>query len=341
MRKFTNYWTALVLAVGFFAMSCDNNDEIKIDPNAEFDVVLKVKEDSSENAAVEYDVTSSTGTTIAAKVTFETTTASMTRLYITRNIMGMGEELYDVEEDAELDVDLKGDGSVDLEGGDDKFFEYQFNLDVIDTVTNGTVVYSFWTTDGNGDPRDNTKRLAIGPGTITINHGTAVDPDEDEAPVKSFTAKILAAPLADGSSLTFISLVDGEIFAIEDGAEYAAQWDFGYFYTNANHASLASTAAYETAFPFVDVDGIAGTTDLNEAYFGTSAKTSEDFDGVTVAGDLNSITTPANQSISNLEVGDIIEFVDNYGKKGLIRVVQIEGTFESGDFIKIDIKVQP
>jgi hypothetical protein len=338
MRKMNNRFAGLFMAVAsIVAMSCDNNDEIKVtDPNAEFDAILKVKEDSSENANFNYNVTSGTGETIKAKVTFETSTVDMKRLYITRNVQGFGEEPYEPSEN----IDLKADGAVDLEGGDGNKFEYQFELPVPDTITVGTVVYSFWATTGNGDFRDQSKRLAIGPGTITIKYGTGANPDEDNASVISYSDVKLFAPLADGSSSTFISLLDGQVYKIKDGAEFAAKWDFGYYYTNAAQASLASTSNYESSFSFVDVDGIAGTTDLNEAKFALSSMTSAEFDDVAVAGDID-FTSPTQQKISGLVAGDVIEFIDNYGKKGLIRVDAVVGTFNSTDYIQIDIKMQP
>jgi hypothetical protein len=329
--------TLLLAAAAFFAFSCDDNDEIKVDPNAEFDAVLEVKEAGPANPNADVIVDANAAATIKAKVAFTSTTKSMTRLYITQNIKGAGETIYEPTEN----IDLKGDGAVDLTGKDDNAFEFQFVLPVPAGVGTGTVVYKFWTTDGNGDVRDLTKRLAVGPGTITLKYGAATNPSTGTAAVKSFTAKILAAPLADGTSLTFVSLIDGNIYKIKDGAEYAKLWDFGYYYTNAEKASLASAVNYETAFPFVDVDGIAGTADLNKAYFALSTKTSAEFDAVTTSENLAFITASTTQKIAGLVAGNIVQFVDNYGKKGLIRVVEVKGTTGAGDYIKIDIKVQP
>jgi hypothetical protein len=333
-NKFATFFLA---AAALLAFSCDDNDEIKVDPNAEFDAVLEVNEAGPANPNKDVAVDANTASTIKAKVAFTSTTKSMKRLYITQNIKGEGEQVYEPSEN----IDLKGDGSVDLTGKDDKGFEFQFTLPVPAGVGTGTVVYKFWTTDGSGDFRDMTKRLAVGPGTITLKYGTATNPAAGAAPVKAYSAKILAAPLNDGSSLTFISLIGGDIYKISDGAEYARLWDFGYYYTNAAGASLASAFNYEASFPFVNVDAIAGTTELNKAYFTLSTKTSANFDAVTTAEHLSFITTPANQNISGLTAGKIVEFVDNYGKKGLIRVTEVKGTFNSGDYIKIDVKVQP
>lgn len=331
--------TLLLAAAAFLAFSCDDNDEIKVDPNADFDAVLEVKEAGPANPDEDVVVNANTASTIKAKVSFTSTTKSMTRLYITQNVKGAGEVIYKPTEN----IDLKGDGAVDLTGKDDKAFEFQFDLPVpaVSAVGTGTVVYKFWTTDGNGDFRDQAKRLAVGPGTITLKYGTATNPAVGISPVKEYSAKILAAPLADGSSTTFISLLDGVVYKIKDGSEYARLWDFGYYNTTAAGASLASAFYYETAFPFVNVDGIAGTADLNKAYFSTSTKTSAEFTAITKSEDLNFVTASTNQSISGLVAGNVVTFVDHYGKKGLIRVVEVKGTTGSADYIKIDVKVQP
>lgn len=334
------FMMTLLSGLMFFA-SCDDNDEITpVDPNAEYDAILRLTEggDADDTTSTTVNVNANNQSTIKAKVTFISTDASMRRLYITRNVGGQGEEPYEIG----ADIDKKDDGSIDIEAANSNGIVYELDLEVPSGVGEGTVVYKLWTTTGRGDYRDYTKRLAVGPGTITLNYGGT----NDAAEVKSYSAKILAAPLEDGSSETFISLLDGQVYKINQGQEYAAFWDFGYYYgaagVSAGHeASLASTSAYEASFGFVDVDAIAGTTELNNAYFALSTKTSADFDAVSVAGDLSSITKPTSQNITNLEVGDIIEFVDNYGKKGLIRVTEIKGTFNSTDYIEIDIKVQP
>jgi hypothetical protein len=346
MRRFTHFTTALLLAAAtFFAVSCDDTEELTpTTPEDEYDAVLKVKEDSTNSTPdVTYDVTASTGETITAKVTFINTEGdNMKRLYVTANAAGTGDVVF---KPLESSVNLKADGAIGLESGQGDEFSFEFDLPVPDSITVGTLVYTFWTTSGNGDPRDMEKRLAAGPGTITIRYGGS----NPAAPVKSYSVVMLVPPAADLSSATFVSLTDGETYKIKDGAEYAALWDFGYYFTNQQQASFASTSAYEESFAnlttgetFINVDSIAGTTELNNFYFATSAKTSTQFDEVDTSSDLNAIVTPSEQKISGLAVGDIIEFVDNYGKKGLIRITDLSpGTSPVNNYIKFDIKVQP
>ena len=65
------------------------------------------------------------------------------------------------------------------------------------------------------------------------------------------------------------------------------------------------------------------------------------FDGIALSGDLSSVANSTAQKITNLSVGNVIEFVDNYGKKGLIKITEIQPGFGNTDFILFDVKIQP
>ncbi len=143
----------------FFTVSCSDNDEIAVDPNATYDADLEVNESGPANPNKDVTVDANTASTIKARIAFTSTTKDMKRLYITQNISGQGETVYKPTEG----VDSKGDGSIDLTNKNSKDFEFQFNLPVPAGVGTGTVVYKFWTTTGNGDFRDISQRLAVGP----------------------------------------------------------------------------------------------------------------------------------------------------------------------------------
>ncbi|UII31536.1 hypothetical protein LVD17_24895 [Fulvivirga ulvae] len=327
------FMMTLLSGLMFFA-SCDDNDEITpVDPNAEYDAILRLSEAATgDTTTATVNVDANTQSTIKARVTFLSTSASMRRLYITQNVGGQGDEPFEIT----ANVDKKADGSIDIEAANSNGIVYELTLPVPSGVGSGTVVYELWTTTGRGDYRDQTQRLAVGPGTITLNYGGA----NEAAEVKSFSAKLLDAPLADGSSETFISLLDGQVYKINQGEEYVDFWDFGYYYGATGKASLASTDDYPSSV--IDIETIANTSDaLNTAYFALSSKTSADFDAIAVSGDLSFVTKPTSQRINQLAAGNIIEFVDHYGKKGLIRVTEINGTDGSDGYIEIDVKVQP
>ena len=132
-----------------------------------------------------------------------------------------------------------------------------------------------------------------------------------------------------------------EIYKINDGPEFWAFWDFGYYFgasgvSAGEEASFASTATFDESFGFA-VEGLepgTGEDDavnetLNETYFSTFTFIAVDFDAIGLSGELDIIIKSEAQKITNLEVGDVIEFVDNYGKKGLIKITEIEAGFNN------------
>ena len=249
----------------------------------------------------------------------------------------------------DLQKALKADGSIDLDGATKKAIDFTFNLPA-PSIDNGSIVYSFWTTKGKGDFRDPTKRLALGVGTITVTVGTGTNPT---AAVREFTNVKLFAPDVNGNTETFFSLLNETVYRTDEGPEFRAFWDFGYYYGASgvsadDDASFASTSIYDDSFGF-PVDGLepgaseedAATETLNEAFFGMSSMDAAGFDGIALSGDLNSVADSGVQKITNLSVGDVIEFIDNYGKKGLIKITEIQAGFNNDDFILFDVKIQP
>ncbi len=325
-----------MIAMSLFLTSCDTNEEIIVpqDDTSLFDVELDVAEGSgTPNETVNVDP--AVKSTVKSKITFTSTDLDMKRLYITIDVNGQGEEIFAPTEN----VDDKADGSIDITTANSKGIEYQFELPVPDTVDNGTVVYKFWATSGKGDFRDIEKRFVAGPGTITLVYGNGTDP---AATVKSYTGIQLDAPLGDGTSDTFFSVANGDIYKISEGEEFSAFWDFGYYYLNSTpNAHFSSPSEYRT--DVIDIPTVAVTTvdELNSCFFSYSTLSEADFDAITVAGDLDSVTASTEEDLAGIEEGDILEFIDNYGKKGLIKVVEIEPGFNAGDYIIFDLKVQP
>ena len=279
-------------------------------------------------------------------ISFTTEGKTQRRLYVTQNIAGQGDmpfsDFFDFDAD-DLGVDVKGllkaDGSIDIDGTTKSAINFTFDLPVPDSVDDGEIVYSFWTTTGKGDFRDPSKRLKLGVGTITVSVGTGTNP---AASLREFTGIRLAAPAADGTSPSFFSSLNSTVYKISEGTEFAAFWDFGYFHLDSTGANLASTRDYNPAV--VDVPTTSGTPseELNQTYFELAA--ADNFATVTMSGELDnlSVSTTSSQTISNLAVGDVVEFIDQYGKKGLIKVTAIVPGFSPAtNYIDIDIKVQP
>lgn len=291
------------------------------------------------------------GTTVPGRIIFTSDATTQRRMYITQNILGQGDMPFNnfALDSDDLDKVLKADGSIDLDGATKKEIDFTFELPV-PNIENGQIVYTFWTTKGKGDFRDISKRLALGAGTITVTVGSGANP---AAAVRTFSDVQLFAPAADGTTESFFSLLNEEVYRINEGPEFRAFWDFGYYYgasgvSAGEEASFASTATFDDSFGF-PVEGLEPGMDeedaenetLNEAFFASSSLDAAGFDNVLLSGDLEGISTPSSQKITNLAEGDVIEFVDNYGKKGLIKITQIEAGFNNNDFIQFDVKIQP
>ncbi|TMM58389.1 hypothetical protein FEE95_02865 [Maribacter algarum] len=354
----------IIVALTFFITACSADEGSifetpqdtgqdgmeNMDGTDEVATLIFNESDPSKNILIS-EANGEVGSRVRARVIFTSSTTTQRRLYITQNIAGTGDMPFNDFDlgDTDLTKVLKADGSIDLDGANKKEIDFTFELPVPD-VTNGLIVYSFWTTKGKGDFRDPTKRIALGVGTITVKVGAGTNPF---ATVRKFEGIKLFAPDQFGKTESFFSLLNETVYKINQGPEFRAFWDFGYYCgasgSSANDdASFASTKAYDASFGF-DVEGLkpADTEEdmaeetLNEMFFAKSGKSTTDFDGIALASDLDGIDKSTNQKITNLTVDDVIEFVDNYGKKGLIKITAIQAGFGNNDFIEFSVKIQP
>ncbi|MBT2159813.1 hypothetical protein [Zobellia barbeyronii] len=348
-----------IFALAFMVSSCSSDDGSAFDtpiddeqdnPDGPTIATLVINETDPSGDIIVATASGEVNTTVPGRIIY-TSESNQKRLYITQNVSGGGEMPFNNFniEGKDLTKALKGDGSVDLDGDSQKAIDFTFELPVPD-IDNGEIVYHFWTTTGKGDFRDANKRKALGVGTITVTVGNGTNP---AAEVHSFTDVKLFAPDVNGTSKTFYSLLNDLEYLVYDPentldqAEYRAFWDFGYYYVN-NGAYFASANSYDDSFGF-PVKGLqaeeneenADTETLNEAYFQLSTTTSTMFDGITLSSELDFVTKSTFQKSGVLAVGDVIEIVDNYGKKGLIKIKEIKGTYNNADYIAFDVKIQP
>ncbi|MEP1094522.1 MAG: hypothetical protein ABJG78_05400 [Cyclobacteriaceae bacterium] len=348
-----NLFTILaVLSMGFFAScSSDDNDPIAVDPTETDDPYdARLNNNATDSLTAKVFLSDVDDSVIDVLLSF-TSEEDMKRVYTTQNIQGQGDEKVDAA--VVFGVDAKPDGSIDLSGDSQTAFNFVLKFPTAGLPDVGTVVYKFWATSGRGDYRDDTKRNLLGPATLTIDlEGT--NPD---AILKEYTNKIsLQAPTADGKSETFISTLDGLVYTINEGVEYAAFWDFGFYYLGDPGVSLASTAVYPKLFKdptdpapegqtTLDLVGITTfldieATEINNAYF-VKAPADTDFDSFKVVDDLTfTITTTDEEEVNNLEIGDVVYVLDQYGKKGVLKVTDLKATFDSDGFVAFDLKMQ-
>lgn len=354
MKKMKQFSLLALFASTLFIFSCGEDNEPLLDftPDDPFDARLNNNTTDSLTATV--FLSDVDDNTIDVLLAF-TSTEDMKRVYVTRNEQGQGFEKVDASET--FGVNDKGDGSIDLSAEFANDFELNFDFPTAGLPTEGTVVYNFWATSKKGDFRDTSNDLVVGVATLTIQV-TGTNPATQLISQEGIQ---LFAPLANGTSSSFLSTADGTTYTFNDG-ELAALWDFGYFYSVAGatevekQASFASVSAYENAFDagaVVDINALAmdddGDIDLNDFYFSESTADETTFTDASVSSDLDFIATSTVQESNNLAIGDIIAFVDQYGKKGLIKITDLQAAtvgsstefYNEGAFIEFDIKIQP
>lgn len=358
MSKFFKPKSILILfLVALTAVGCssDDNTSIEIPDNDDdtdnpvdpptFDADLYVDEAGADmrDVTVKVEANDSGLETIKAKIRFATTSETMRRLYVTENINDAGIEAEEAFVFIEDGLNTKKDGSLDLPANKGNGFEYQILLPA-PTAEEGNIVYKFWTTTGRGDFRDPEKRAAIvdGVGTITVNVGNGTGTDTSSG-IREYPEIILRAPLNDESSETFMSLFNGELYAINE-QETAALWDMGYYYLPSMGvgASLASPSMYRDDIVDVPATSELPLSELNNTFFALSSATVADFNAVIINSDIDAIvtSTPTSELVNDLQVGNVVAVVDQYGKKGLIRIDKIEPGFGAGGNITIAIKMQ-
>jgi len=346
------------LSLAATVVSCgsdDNTDIIETNPDVIPSATINITEGGSASDVLFAEAQGEAGGTVNGRVIFTTTEGTQRRLYVTQTLPGGTPEPFMVLTDTRTQQRrlTKPDGSIDLDNGNKDEFDFSFTLQVPSTMAEGEVVYNFWSTTGRGDFRDTSKRLLIGVGTIVVRIG---DPVATE--IVSASDIELRAPLADGSSETFISFFDlDRKYRIDEGAESSTFWDFGYFFGASGNASFASANDYPSSI--VNIVSLANAgiaadepmvmaSDLKRVYF--VRNNSLDFDSVTTLSELNTIvdtsftvSSASPQTINQLAQNDVIEFLDTTGSgiRGMIKVEAIVPGNGSAGVITISIKAQP
>ncbi len=343
--KLRSIVTLVLVSAFIFSCSSDDNEQIFTPPGSTNDGELIVTESGIGDKRAVNVTGGANGENVTVRIQFVSESTSMRRLYITQDVGGFGEEAYQISTTG-VTVDNKKDGSLDLSSDLKNSFDFTIDFPAPMSMDNGTIVYKVWATSGRGDFRDVTKRNVFednAVGTITVTFGNG---NNSANGIRSFTSTMLAAPLGDFSSLTFMSVYSGDIFRITDGEENAALWDFGYYYGQMGGAALASTDNYPN--DIINVPEVAKTPAdelFTKVYF-KNRGTALDFDAITSAADIDSnvtVSTADSERVTGLTEGDVLEFFinrDTYMKKGVIKVVKIVPGFGTGAGITLDIKVQ-
>ena len=161
---------------------------------------------------------------------------------------------------------------------------------------------------------------------------------------RSYSATLLYAPLGDRTGKNFFASSTGTTYSGADVTSTTTSIspliDFGYYYGASNQASIASPKAFEST---VFASQVQNWGTLNETKLRSTTLNAAAFNEVTTWAGLDAAfaagTTEAGVK-SALTVGTVIAFETVAGKRGLVLVKAISGTFNQNDNISIDVKVQ-
>ena len=166
----------------------------------------------------------------------------------------------------------------------------------------------------------------------------------------SFTAVLLAAPLASKASKTFFSTITGATYSVDDvnnsSAPISALVDFGYYFGVTGGAAIASPDSYPTV-GFYDLNAEGWGTIRNTDFKTVDNISAEQFDAIDAGASPSSVsegfdtgTDPENTGrVTNLAVDQVVAFRTGAGRFGLFKVVAIEEGTGAGDSITLDVKM--
>lgn len=162
--------------------------------------------------------------------------------------------------------------------------------------------------------------------------------------ISEYTAKLLYAPLENGTTACALATSTGSTYTQAQAKENAASVDILYFYGGTSLASFGCPAdALTTAYTDLDTWSVKNKTQFaTSSVTFASLTTPESLEEAFMDGTLatNGTGTDASARIYDLEAGDVVAFKTAGGKYGVLTVVKVQGTFNNGDYIEINVKVQ-
>lgn len=199
-------------------------------------------------------------------------------------------------------------------------FTYKYSVPMGST---GTKTIRVTATD-NG-PASGTKEVVI---TITSASG-----------ISAYSMVMLPAPTADKTSKSFFSSMSGKAYSFNDvtttSDPISATIDFGYYYTSKATLAAPASTAWTSDIKYT----MASWTKRNNTKFKTTTMTKAEFDAATPATINDAANGASVNNISDIATGQVIAFVTESGKNGLIYVEDLKPGTGGGDYIKIDVKV--
>jgi hypothetical protein len=173
--------------------------------------------------------------------------------------------------------------------------------------------------------------------TFTITQ-VAIDP------LLRFESILINTPLNDGTSNNFFSSNSDDTYTSVEIVNSSIEniIDFGYYFGATHQATICSPLEYPSS-----IINLAEWSELNDTKIKNTSLTDTQFDNVANYDELENIYlngTNETGRMTNLSVGNIFAFKteideNNLFKYGLIRISNIIGTYNSSDYIVLDMTV--
>jgi len=149
--------------------------------------------------------------------------------------------------------------------------------------------------------------------------------------------------IASASSKSFFASSTGKVYSyteVNASTSLKAGIDITYYYGNTDTWTLCNLEALPS--PWASLAGDMSSWTKNNTTFKITSISTADFDAITNETQLLSkfIETGTDKKATELSTGKVVSFKTASGKKGLLKVTEIKGTSSSGDYIKVDIKIQ-
>ncbi len=188
---------------------------------------------------------------------------------------------------------------------------------------------------------------SVGLTSCSKDEETTVTPTPTDAGITAYSDKIYGDQ-ANNSAGSFFATSTGTVYTQALAKTNAASVDFLYYYGATNKATLAApndapaATIYDNATNGLQTWSVKNATEIRETML-----TADIFNAVAADSTLTQLYDAAAigaaaTSATDLAVGDVVAFKTVGNKKGFIKVVAIveNGTTATGDYIKVDVKVQ-
>jgi hypothetical protein len=188
-------------------------------------------------------------------------------------------------------------------------------------------------------------------GIVILDENFTVEVRSLEPTVNVYEAKLLYAPEEDSTGASFYSSSLNKTYSFKDVVSteetLSPEIDFGYRYGETEKATLASIFEYDNSY---DIYDFSDWVKKNKTTFRATTLSVDAFDAITEFDDEKiaeefEAGTDEGGIVTDIQTGQVIAFqtkVDDAeveGTFGLIKIVEIKGTYAANDYMKIEVKV--